>query len=972
MIIGSLLNGAELIQLPKVKEAPDIDGELHDQSWQNLPWHSGFSTLRTKNSVSPDSRFKICHDGKKIYLAVEALEPLPQKIKANPVVFDSSTIWLNDSFEFFICTDNRKQYFYQIIADFNGQICDSRYEDNNAGGFKSDFVWSSGAQCKCSIAKDRWNMELAIPFGSFDFSGKTLSFNIVRNRNAQNHLQISSFAKNPYMRHTHPEIFITLQPENLPPTLGNQRLNFFKADFFKDTVKLRLHISNNDKELKIVQPQVRLLNLEGNLITEKIIKVPIPPQQFVEQTLSLENVASGEYLLEVLLFNNSSQPNLLSSRRQQVKLEYCPIEIIIANPSYRDSIFSTMTDKIVRAEIRFTDFYGKPATAELSSQLNTIKRWSFFAQKTQSLQYDFSKLPIGDYTLSISAGSQENPVKISRRLRKLAYQPGEVWVDNSGITHIDGKPFFPFGWYGNDDSDAPKPHLNSVLDTALYPTPQTLAVAFAKRNMLGEKMLIFPYQEFNANGNWKIFSAKNRQGGLTAEQREYLTKFIPTIRNNPALLGYYMADEPENRDNNPRWYQEIYKLLRELDPYHPCIMLNWGPGGIKRFYNGCDILLPDCYPTYFADGSTGKPRHCSSEWAITATALRPSWFMPQVASWPMRNRNGVPGVPPNYDELRSQFFQALIHNVKGFNLYAYFESQRFASLMLGPDAIGKTLQSLKDYLLPNTIKNGIKFELQPNLPDFQAGFKCSGNKQCLIAVNTVMKPVKANFTFNVHVDKVLYVAGENRFVNVKNNSFTDYFAPGETHVYVNNSTVAAKVPIVNETKQAIDKLRNSRKKTGNLIGQGEMKVADYFDYSNCKLPPEVPQLIASSDPKDYFVTAKTGSRYYLLDGICNPKRVEYTWAPARTDKNPFIEIKLPKIATLNELRLYTPNGNLKSGVVIVNGRQFSFKNSSSIIPLALNGVVADKVRIEFKEFDIEYITQNPQRRLLSEIELYGN
>ena len=101
-----------------------------------------------------------------------------------------------------------------------------------------------------------------------------------------------------------------------------------------------------------------------------------------------------------------------------------------------------------------------------------------------------------------------------------------------------------------------------------------------------------------------------------------------------------MADEPECRDNNPVWYEEARELIAEIDPYHPCFMLNWGTGGMRRYYKGCDILLPDCYPQYFEDGTTSKNRWEPSEYAKVSTSLRPAWQMPLMTSWPALSRDG--------------------------------------------------------------------------------------------------------------------------------------------------------------------------------------------------------------------------------------------------------------------------------------------------------------------------------------------
>ena len=130
-------------------------------------------------------------------------------------------------------------------------------------------------------------------------------------------------------------------------------------------------------------------------------------------------------------------------------------------------------------------------------------------------------------------------------------------------------------------------------------------------------------------------------------------------------------------------YEEAYELISRLDPYHPCFMLNYGIEGIRKYYKGCDILFPDCYPQYFEDGSTGSPRWKSSDYAKVATSLRPTWQMPQISQWPEISRDGkLRGIAPTYYDQRSQIFQALIHNVKGISNYTYFDSQRFSDAII--------------------------------------------------------------------------------------------------------------------------------------------------------------------------------------------------------------------------------------------------------------------------------------------------
>ena len=274
------------------------------------------------------------------------------------------------------------------------------------------------------------------------------------------------------------------------------------------------------------------------------------PNKSRQEKVILPDVKPGAYLLDVKTYGSASCRPLLGIVRQAVSFEYAPLAIRLRTPAYRDSVYATMTDQKIRAEIDFKERKGQKWEAVLTGPdgREAGRRSGGSAKKLETVQFDLKGRPDGKYVLTVRSG----PVSVSRTIRKLPPHKGEVRVDENGVTLINGKPFFPFGWYGHDDADGKKPYINSILDTKLYPTFASLQKAFAARRAAGTLMMIFPFQEFLPSGSWKIFAGKHRNGGLTPAQRQYLTEFIPKIRDNEALLGYYLADEPENRDNNPR------------------------------------------------------------------------------------------------------------------------------------------------------------------------------------------------------------------------------------------------------------------------------------------------------------------------------------------------------------------------------------------------------------------------------------
>ena len=405
-------------------------------------------------------------------------------------------------------------------------------------------------------------------------------------------------------------------------------------------------------------------------------------------------------------------------------------------------------------------------------------------------------------------------------------------------------------------------------------------------------------------------------------------------------------------------------------------MLNESIEGIRRYYKGCDILLPDCYPQYFEDGSTGHVRWCNSEYARVAAALRPSWQMLLASCWPDLSRDRKQrGIAPSWHDLRSQAFQALIHNAKGLNFYAWFDSQRFSSVILGVPALGKTLFDIKELILENTVPDGISIVTDPVHPQFQAGLKIHDGQCCILAVNTSMKTLHVSFRLKDSFSGSLFTEGGTKTFTVSNGLFEDDFLPGETKLYFSSPETASRLIASEETEKDIERHRANRKKPGNLIGRGEMFSIDYIRYGkNKELDPGVPVIRVSSEALLWFNTVSGGSLCYLFDGLTEPNRPEYGWRPRDNDKSPWLEIRLSGPAALNEIVLYTPAGNLKAGKIVVGDKVFPFENKigETEIRIPLEKTVSDLVRIECTAFSYpEQGDEIARRLLLTEVEIYG-
>ena len=963
------------LEIPCLKDRPVIDGKGNDAAWEKVVWQSDFTTLGTKTPAKEQTRFKVFHDNGRIYFLIEALESAMGKRVCKTYSQGSTHIWQNDSVEINLMQDPKALQFRKWIIDSAGIFCDIIETDDNTDTEKylGNTEWMSQAEIKTSAAEDRWTVEAAIPFGSLGLNESHTAnwkLNIGRNRYAGK-TELSSWSVLPTKSHLHPKAFRSV-------LLKDFKIRRFLLDLEKITTRFErakdgsflltadMTIHNNTGSFARFKTDYTLINRETGKIQNEVRENLLHANSYKRTSDKIGCAGQGKTEFIIRLLSSNTVPVLLHSRNMTLDLQYEPLKLTVIRPAYRNNIYATMPDKTIEIVLDAEELKGTALTAEFTGKDFEDTR-KLTAEKTIKLVYDGAKLKDGTYELKVTGKKDGRTYTAKQKIRKLPYQKGEVWIDKNQVTYVDGKPFLPFGWYGTFGQET-KPWLNSVLLLNRYASIEKAEKAlrnnFEKYHL---RTMIFPFQELDPRGwvPWKVFKDPDtRKKGLTPEQRKMIINFVSKVGKCEGLLGWYMADEPECRDNNPLWYEEARELIAELDPYHPCIMLNCGMDGIRKYYKGADILLPDCYPQYFEDGTTGHNRWCSSDWAALASSLRPAWQMPLYDCWPARARNGkTRGVPNDLHDQRSQFFQAVIHNCKGFNMYAWHYGQRYSSFIIGADVMGETLMMLKKYVLLPTVPDGVAAETKPHSITFKAGVKQTGKEFCLMAVNTATTPLQAAFTLKNRFSGKLYVAGENRSVTVRNGRFSDPFEGRETHLYLTDKKLADAVPNVRKTVDAINAFRAGRKKPGNLIGLGELLMADMLDYGKGKLPPGAARLKASSEHKAY-INLTTGTLFYLVDGLTKPRIKEYSWTPLSHDRKPWLEIRLPEKHALKELVLYTDEGNLTDCDAVVNGKTFSVRdNHAEKITIPLNGESSDLVRLNI-------LKRNPNGKLLNEVELY--
>lgn len=215
-----------------------------------------------------------------------------------------------------------------------------------------------------------------------------------------------------------------------------------------------------------------------------------------------------------------------------------------------------------------------------------------------------------------------------------------VSFNDEGIALVDGKPFFPVGVFTYEIDPGVLAELHEVrCNTVLH--------------------------GFNPNQLDLL-----HEHGLMAvcETSEPWQK---AATNHPALLAWYLTDEPENRGGTPAGELQRYRELKAKDANHPIGLCHTSYGALTQFKDACDFTMTDIYPiTPSRDKDIMGVSIMMDEARRIHGANWPQWTYIQTFGGPEAD-NGVWAVPLPH-EVRFMVYQALVHRATGILYFSYW------------------------------------------------------------------------------------------------------------------------------------------------------------------------------------------------------------------------------------------------------------------------------------------------------------
>lgn len=186
-----------VLQLPRWKQPPTIDGKLDEPVWSTAAVASSFYESQTSVPM-PDNlktQAMLAFDESALYIGFRCRAPHPERLVADQTRRDADGIWLDEGVEIFLASPDAPERYVHFIINARGVVYDEL-------GF--DVGWNTQVQVATRADSEGWTAEVAIPWHSLPFAvnlnqtGKPLlRLNLGRNHKERGEDGVSHWAWSP-------------------------------------------------------------------------------------------------------------------------------------------------------------------------------------------------------------------------------------------------------------------------------------------------------------------------------------------------------------------------------------------------------------------------------------------------------------------------------------------------------------------------------------------------------------------------------------------------------------------------------------------------------------------------------------------------------------------------------------------------------------------------------------------------------
>jgi hypothetical protein len=393
----------------------------------------------------------------------------------------------------------------------------------------------------------------------------------------------------------------------------------------------------------------------------------------------------------------------------------------------------------------------------------------------------------------ISVGWVSHPKYYARTiLAVLQYKPNEVKTDRlTGGVIANRKPFFPFGFYCYSPVNPTLPEEEIVKGfNMISPYQKILPQTINERKAYMDRCA-----RIGMKVHYNLLSVSASTGPkadtISDEEKHYrLVNELKTFMNHPALLAWYISDEPNGFKIPPEELEKIYNVVKEIDPWHPVSMVFMAPFMASRKYSAAfDIVMADPYPVPALPISMVNDigRQLSSEFS----GKQPQWMVVQAfggGEWWERE--------PTLQEIRSMTWQSVINGATGIQYFIRQGQNYFPKSTAAWNECGRMALEIAE-LTPWLLSDEEPLHVESASSEIIVTSKRYNGQLAVLAVNLANKPAALSIRINGLSGGIARVIFENRSIPIYGNEVHDQIAASGSQVYMIDLRPATLNRIVN-------------------------------------------------------------------------------------------------------------------------------------------------------------------------------
>jgi len=910
------------------------DGRLAETAWRAAEVNGGFHAWNAEGPASPRTRFRVLYDDRALYFGIECEEPEMGRVRAEATERDGR-VYPDDHIEIFL-QPGGDEYFH-----FMFNLLGTRFDAKGLPGAVTA-RWNGDWDVAVRRGGNSWTAEVAIYFHSLEIQpdvGDTWRLNVARGRHTGEKLELSTWSPVEGTFHQ-PERFGWLRPieadlaryaYRIDPPVRSSRMR----EGILDTA-FSFDVVNQTGAARDVRVEGWLRGPSGRFTVRTVMRTL---EEGAVTRVRIEGFPvseRGEHTLFVLV---GELPDRDARRLAEfrVPIDFIPLRIVMEEPSYRDSIYATQRLDSIRLRV-VAALDGDAATRP--RLLVSLRKGETpvaanepveMARESVELSLPCAGLDVGEYRIVARLLDEDGKsiAETERELRKLPPAPGsEVRVDRDLNLIVNGKPFFPLGWYGGGPlagGDFPGVFNCSYTGLGLIAdTDEAIRqLDLSRENGVMIMTTIFP--------NVKMF----RKADLSEDDVEAIAANVRRLRDHPALLAWMMHDEPECGGPPAATMEAVYERVRREDPYHPCVIINNTPDGLFSYANSADIFWPDPYPRFRRGGGPVMPITRVSlfmDSSARATEDRkPRWLCPQAFEFAAFDWDRHPTLV----EERCMCYLAINHGCKGILYFNYRAARHSPELFLGIPFLAKEIRALGPVFL-----RGRREAVEAEPGELDVARWDLEDRTVIVAVNTTGTALTGVIPFPASVGVRAF--SEDRAPKTVDGRIKDTFGPYETHIYVTGAGDDSRRTL-EEVYREIRRYEAKLRRPGNVAFGASVRTS-------------------AGGRSDHHAA-------YVTDGLADTpgKLSTYGWSPGASSAMPaWVELNLDgeqRIARVvvhqSGLRAYAVQVRTEAGWETVSdglGRHAVETHSFAVVR-------ASRVRL--------YVTAAAPGAVVSEVEAYG-